>query len=107
MSSIVKESGGFQTAGKEYRFLMAINASFLSSSEQLSFRAEPSKLADAVGAANFVRSLWDSLWESSGGKLIWKIRNCSIKSNFFMRFYLLLNVELGLNEGIQFLLDVQ
>lgn len=54
MRCLVKESGGFQTAGKEYRFLMAINASFLSSSEQLSFRAEPSKLADAVGAANFV-----------------------------------------------------
>ena len=107
MRGLAKESGGFQTACEEYRFLMAINASFLSSSEQLCFRTEPSKLADAVGSANVVQSLWDSLWESSGGKLSWKIRNCSIKYNFFMRFYLLLNVELGLNERIQFLLDVQ
>lgn len=104
---LAKESGGFQTACEEYRFLIAINASFLSSSEQLSFRAEPSKLADAVVAANFVWSLWDSLWESSGGKLSWKIRNWSIKYNFFMRFYLLLNVELGLNKAILFFLDVQ
>lgn len=65
---LAKESGGLQTACKEYRFLMAITASFLSSSEQLSFRADPSKLAYALGSANFIQSLWDSLWESSGGR---------------------------------------
>lgn len=105
---LAKESASFQTACKEHRFLMAINASFLSSSQQLSFRAEPSILADALGSANFLWSLWVSLWESSGGKLSWKIRNYSIKYIFFfMRFYPLLNVELGLNEGIQFLLAIQ
>lgn len=48
MRGLAKKSGGFQTACEEYRFLMAINASFLSSSEQLSFRAQTSKLADTV-----------------------------------------------------------
>lgn len=84
---------------------MVIKASFLSSSEQFSYRAELSELAKAGVSAEFVQSPWDCLWESSGGKLSWKMRNCSMKSDFFfffVRFYLLLNVELGLNEGIHF-----
>lgn len=83
--------------GNKGVFFLVLQSSFLTG---LSFQNW-----NAGVSADFVQSPWDCLWESSGGNLSWKMRNCSIKSNFFfffMRFYLLLNVDLGLNEGIHF-----
>lgn len=86
--------------------MTVVNTSSLSSSEQFSYRAETSKLANAAVSADFVQSLWDSLWESSDGKLSWKIRNCSIKSIFYE---VLPPTEgsIRVERGNSFLLDVQ
>lgn len=89
---------------------MVIKASFLSSSEQFSYRAELSELAKAGVSAEFVQSPWDCLWESSGGKLSWKMRNCSMKSDFFFFFCEVLpptECRIGAERRNSFLLDVQ
>lgn len=91
---------------------MMVGNTSLSSSEQFPCRAEPSKLANAAVSADFVQSLWDSLWESSGGKLCWKIRNCSIKSIFFLSLFLNdvlppTECRIRVERGNSFLLDVQ